>query len=550
MKVTLSADPERQVTIPLSATNQGGASNSDYSGVPANVTFESGETSKSFTFSAVADSDNDDGESVALAFGTLPANVTAGSTNETTVSITDDDDPSVTASFEQASYSVTEGGTVDVKVTLNADPERTVTIPLSATNQGGATSADYSGVPADVTFESGETSKSFTFSAVADSDNDDGESVKIAFGTLPTGVSAGSTAEATVSITDDDVPTVTVSFGQGMYTAAEGGTVNITVTLDADPERQVVIPISKANQGGASNSDYSGVPANVTFESGETEQSFTFTATSDSDNDDGESVKLTFGTTLPDGVSAGSANEAVVSITDDDVPAVEVSFGSSTYTVDEGEDVTVTVTVSADPERTLIIPVSKTEQGGASNADYSGVPANVTFESGGYGAEHHVQRGHRQRQRRRGVGEAGLRESADGRERGQHERGHRVHHRRRHALRNGEFRAGDVHGGRGEHGGGHGDVECRPRAAGGHPDQQDEPGRGIRRRLHRRTGERDLRERGHGAEHHVQRSLRQRQRRRGVGEAGLRESADGRERGQHERGRGLDHRRRRAHRDS
>ena len=32
----------------------------------------------------------------------------------------------------------------------------------------------------------------------------------------------------------------------------------------------------------------------------------TFSATQDQDNDDGESVKLTFGNTLPTGVSAGN----------------------------------------------------------------------------------------------------------------------------------------------------------------------------------------------------------------------------------------------------
>ena len=45
----------------------------------------------------------------------------------------------------------------------------------------------------------------------------------------------------------------------------------------------------------------------------------TFTASSDSVDDDGESVKLTFGNTLPAGVSAGNTDEAVVTITDDDV---------------------------------------------------------------------------------------------------------------------------------------------------------------------------------------------------------------------------------------
>ncbi len=60
----------------------------------------------------------------------------------------------------------------------------------------------------------------------------------------------------------------------------EGSTVTVKVTLNADPERTVTIPITKANQDGASN-DYSGVPANVTFNSGDTEAEITFAAAAD-----------------------------------------------------------------------------------------------------------------------------------------------------------------------------------------------------------------------------------------------------------------------------
>ena len=74
-------------------------------------------------------------------------------------------------------------------------------------------------------------------------------------------------------------------------------------------------------------------------------------------------MKLTFGSSLPTGVTKGSTNEAIVSITDDDVPSVEVSFGEDSYTVDEGSTVTVKVKLDADPERTVIIPITKANQG-------------------------------------------------------------------------------------------------------------------------------------------------------------------------------------------
>ena len=232
IKVKLSADPERTVTIPISKANQGGATDGDYSGVPANasVTFNSGETEKSITFTATDDSGDDDGDgalcrcgqpgwaSVLLGFGTLPTRVSAGSPATATVNITDNDVRAVMVRYEQASYTVGEGSSVVIKVILSADPERRVTISINRANQGGATTDDYSVVPTSLTFNSAETEKSITFAATDDSVNDDGESVRLGFGTLPTGVSRGTHRGATVNITDNDT-------GQALNTVCGGRSV-------------------------------------------------------------------------------------------------------------------------------------------------------------------------------------------------------------------------------------------------------------------------------------------------------------------------------------
>ena len=384
VKVTLSEDPERYVTIPIVKTEQDGATSDDYLSLPLIVTFTGGETEQVFSFAAVQDTVDDDGESVKLALDTSQLDrVSDGTTVETTVSITDDDVPPVDVFFEFDTYSVDEGDNVTIKVKLSADPERQVIIPITKAKQDGASDADFT-VPADVTFESGDTEKTFTFTATHDTVDDDDESVKLAFNTSSLDrVSDGTPAEATVSIGDDDDPPVTVSFEFDTYSVDEGSTVDYKVILSADPERQVVIPITKTDLGGVSNTDdYSGVPENVTFESGDTEQTFTFTATQDTVDDDGESVTLGFDTSLLDRVSEGTTNETTVSIDDDDVPSVEVSFESATYSVDEGDDVTIKVKLSADPERQVIISITASEQGSADTSDYSGVPIDVTFESG------------------------------------------------------------------------------------------------------------------------------------------------------------------------
>ena len=151
--------------------------------------------------------------------------------------------PEVTASFGQESHTVAEGGTQSVTVTLSADPERTVTIPIVTTEQDSASSIDYSGVPDSVTFISGETEQTFTFTAVQDTVDDEGESVLLGFGSdLLGGVSAGTPDETTLTITDDDPPEV--SFGQSAYTVAEGGMVSVEVKLTSALGSAVTVPVT------------------------------------------------------------------------------------------------------------------------------------------------------------------------------------------------------------------------------------------------------------------------------------------------------------------
>ena len=235
----------------------------------------------------------------------------------------------VTVAFEASTYTVAESddssttdvteNAVEVKVTLSADPLREVIIPITRTNQGGATDSDYSGVPTSVTFASGDTEKTFTFTATPDTADDDEDQVKLSFGTLPAGVTAGTTVETTVSITDDDDPQVTVSFGAATYRAYEGsGFTRIIVKLSAAPERALRIPFTQTLQGGASATDYSFLEA-ANIEEGETEFGFRFSALQDTDADHSESVLLGFGT-LPPGVTLGDTTTTTVTIIDPTSP--------------------------------------------------------------------------------------------------------------------------------------------------------------------------------------------------------------------------------------
>ena len=354
--VTLSADPMRPVTIPVTATGQGGATSTDDYTDPTGVTFNSGDTTQTISFSITEDTLADHGESVRLAFGSdLPPGVTLASTNRTTTVTIIDDDPAVTVSFAEATLDVIEGETAKVFLTLTLTPQRPFTIQVTVTNQGGAGSEDHH-APAtyNIEFDANDPAKRINIQVSQDTLVERGEGVKLAIvSDLPPGVSLGAVGEQTVNFIDDD-PAVTVSFGAATYSADEGDSVDVTVTLSADPQRSVTIPIAGAGESGGTSADFS-IPASVTFASGDTSKTISFTATDDTIDDDDEKVRLNFGT-FPPGVSSGSTSSTTVSINDNDDPELTVMFGNAAYTATEGGTTTVSVTLNADPERTVVVP--------------------------------------------------------------------------------------------------------------------------------------------------------------------------------------------------
>ena len=100
------------------------------------------------------------------------------------------------------------------------------------------------------------------------------------------------------SNTDNATTTVqtTVRFGAAAYTATEGGAdATVAVVLSAAPSAPVTISLTKAHVGGAAATDYSSVPANVTFPAGQTRQTFPLRATDDSQAEGDERVRFGFG---------------------------------------------------------------------------------------------------------------------------------------------------------------------------------------------------------------------------------------------------------------
>ena len=228
----------------------------------------------------------------------------------------------VAVSFGAGSASVNEGGSVTVTVMLGEAPAAgtTVTAPITVTPGAGLDATEYSGVPASVVFNAGQTSKTFTVSTVDDTDDEPDRLLTLGLGTLPEGYVPGTHATLEVTVADNDLPIVSVSFDKAADSGQEGTEVEVTVRLTQAPEREVVAPITATRGANLAADEHEAVPSSVTFGPGETEQRFTLKFEDDAVVEGNETLTLAFGT-LPVRVnSAGENPDLVLTILDDDGP--------------------------------------------------------------------------------------------------------------------------------------------------------------------------------------------------------------------------------------
>ena len=227
-------------------------------------------------------------------------------------------------SYQEESYTAREGGeTVTVTVTLSQGWDEELVIPIRVTRLEATEVADYTlhGLEewdaqegtGRLTFRAEETEQTFTIEANHDGDGDD-ETVELGFGELPEIVLAGEPGVATVTLEDKGLVELEVSFGQAEYRIREGQQADIEVKMSPTADRLVEVPLVVALQGGTAPEDYSGVPASVVFEEGESEGTISVEVLADEVNDPGEGIVLSFGE-LPEAASGGEIWQTTVNFT-------------------------------------------------------------------------------------------------------------------------------------------------------------------------------------------------------------------------------------------
>ena len=216
--------------------------------------------------------------------------------------------PEITVSFDAETYTATEGGTTaTVTVSLSDAPGRAIDIPVTASSSTGAAASDYT-VPASVAFAANETQKTFTFTAVDDAVDDDDETVTLTLGyLLPGGVSAGSPATATVTLTDNDTVTGAPSILSVWLSSDPGGGYAEGEEIEASVRFDKTVTVTGTPQLGLT---IGSVTQQASYEGGAREVvTFSYEVADDETDTDGVSIAAN-ALSLNGGTIRDSANRA------------------------------------------------------------------------------------------------------------------------------------------------------------------------------------------------------------------------------------------------
>ena len=337
------------VMIEVGAGTDTATEGTDYTTVDdLTLTIPAYSTSGTVSFALTPTNDRIDelGESLTVSGSTTAAGLSVTPPGGLALDIADNDAaPSLVLSVS-ASTIDEDGGTATATVSTGSGStfatDQTVRLAVAGT---ATETADYTIGGTTLTLPAGVgTSASMvsaTVTGMDDSLDDDDEAIEITGSR--NGVAFGS--RQTIAIEDDDWPELTVTFRQADYRVAEGGQVDLPVTLSAVPERRVTVPIDVEGIDGAESVDYSVSPATLTFGATETDKTLRVSASNDSVVDPGESVALSFGTSLPERMSEGGIAQTAVAIRDTDFTFTPVfTAGSGTteaetdvYVVNEAE---------------------------------------------------------------------------------------------------------------------------------------------------------------------------------------------------------------------
>ncbi|HVG34794.1 MAG TPA: FG-GAP-like repeat-containing protein [Pyrinomonadaceae bacterium] len=215
--VTRAGDTFSAVTINYATSDNTASAGSDYTAAAGTLTFNAGETSKTFSVAITDDTVYEGNETVKLSLSDPTGNALLGTQSSSVLTIIENDSSASTLQLNQSSYSIAEGnGSLQVLVNRSGDSSLPVTVNYATSDaanflqncnvmNGAATSrCDYVGVLGTLHFAAGETSKTISIPIVDDTYLEGAENFSLSLSHPSGGAMIGTNQTAPIQIIDND----------------------------------------------------------------------------------------------------------------------------------------------------------------------------------------------------------------------------------------------------------------------------------------------------------------------------------------------------------
>ncbi len=348
--VELETQPTTNVTVRVTGAT------GEVSANPSTLSFNSSNWNEPTRVTVSAGTDNDgNNDSAVLVNRASGGEYSSADTKNVGITVIDD---GPRASLSISSKSVEEGEPITVTIELASAVTTESMITLDYTDHETELT-DFEARPTEVTIPSGQPRGSINIVTDDDDTVEPIESFTVAIdpNRLPPRIKLGAPSSERITITDNDVdPPVEITMELNPSSVVEGDPVKITVNLQKALSKSVTIPFAySTGPGVAAQSDVDYIQLKrLVIPTGRTSMSGDIQTKIDNNVEGPETFSVSFGT-LPIEVDGGRPISLIVTILDN-LPTITLSVDLET--IEEGEEASVTATMSRALESNVTIPLN------------------------------------------------------------------------------------------------------------------------------------------------------------------------------------------------
>lgn len=233
-----------------------------------------------------------------------------------------------TVQFNSSSFSGGEGaGAAVITVTRNGVTSSPASINFATSNGTAVAGSDYTARAGTLTFNAGETTKTFSIPVLDDSIFEGNETVSLSL-TTPVGTQLGETSKATLTITDNETrPSLSISDVEVLEGNTGTKNVEFKVTLSNASSQTVSVKFAAADGTAEAGSDYQAVSGTLIFNPNETSKTLSVVVNGDTQPEPDETLLINLSNETN---AAILDNRGVGSILNDDTaPVIQLLLDES-----------------------------------------------------------------------------------------------------------------------------------------------------------------------------------------------------------------------------